>query len=233
MAEDKEKGLKRNSVSEDSGAGPAGRNFLLVVAIDEYAHCPKLNNCVKDAREFIEVLTDKYQFEPEHIATLYDGEATRANILARLNELKQKVKANDNLVIYFSGHGETEDGVGYWVPVAAHPEKNWEFISTYDIKSRLDPIPSFHTFVIVDACFSGTMFATYKAVKAGYETKRSRMGPQPRAGAGRDSRGEQPLCGRAAEKAAGEFGKPGRAAAGYRGDRGGAGRHPRPADAGI
>lgn len=160
----------------ESKSTPQGKNHLLVIAIDEYAHCPKLNNCVKDAREFIEVLTDKYQFEPEHVTTLYNGEATRANILGRLNELKQKVRSEDNLIIYFSGHGETEDDVGYWVPVAAQPEHNWEFISTYDIKSRLDPILSFHTFVIVDACFSGSLFAAYKSVKAGYETKRSRLG---------------------------------------------------------
>ena len=167
------KGTDFGSESENA---PQCKNHLLVIAIDEYAHCPKLNNCVKDAREFIDVLTRKYQFEPDNITALFNAEATRASILGRLNELKQKVSAEDNLVIYFSGHRETEDDVGYWAPVAAHPGHNWEFISTYDIKSRLDPISSFHTFVIVDACFSGALFSTYKSITPGYETKRSRWG---------------------------------------------------------
>ena len=36
--------------------GPTGNNHLLVIAIDEYVHCPKLRNCVKDAKEFAELL---------------------------------------------------------------------------------------------------------------------------------------------------------------------------------
>ncbi len=91
--------------------------------------------------------------------------------------MKDKVKPNDNLVIYFSSHGETVDDVGYWIPVEAHPDRDDEFVSTYDLKSRLDAINSFHTFVIADACFSGSLFLSYKDLSAaGYETKRSRWG---------------------------------------------------------
>ena len=156
--------------------GPSGTNHLLVIAIDEYEHCPVLQNCFKDAAGFIEVLKERYNFSDEHILTLYNSEATRANIHARLKELKKRVKPQDSLIIFFSGHGETEDNVGYWVPVEAHPTREWEFVSTNDIKSRLDAINSFHTFVIVDACFSGALFASYRSVKAGNETKRSRLG---------------------------------------------------------
>ena len=41
---------------------------------------------------------------------------------------------------------------------------------------RLDAIDSFHTFAVVDACFSGALFTTYKSVTPGYENKRSRWG---------------------------------------------------------
>ena len=79
-------------------------------------------------------------------------------------------------MIYFSGHGETEDNVGYWTPANAHPGQEWGYVSTDDIRRRLDAIDSFHTFVIVDACFSGALFATYKSATPGYENKRSRWG---------------------------------------------------------
>lgn len=175
---------KHQMATQNKGTGfdpeamraPRGKNHLLVIAIDEYAHCPKLYNCVKDAREFIEVLTARYQFEPGNITTLYNIEATRPNIHTELKKLKRQVGPDDNLVIYFSGHGETEDKVGYWVPVDARPQREWEYFSTDEIKRRLDAINSFHTFVIVDACFSGSLFTSYKSISPGYETKRSRWG---------------------------------------------------------
>lgn len=80
-------------IGPEAKSAPRGKNHLLVIAIDEYAHCPKLSNCVKDAREFIEVLTDRYQFDPDNITTLYNAEATRPNIHTRLKKLKGKIGA--------------------------------------------------------------------------------------------------------------------------------------------
>lgn len=176
MSEERTKGIKLGPLGAGDALGPSGTNHLLVIAIDEYEHCPVLHNCVKDALGFIEVLKERYNFFDANIQTLYNKEATRAKIHAYLKGLKDRVQPRDNLIIYFSGHGETEDNVGYWVPVEAQPAQEWEFVSTNDIKSRLDAINSFHTFVIVDACFSGALFASYRSVKAGNETKRSRLG---------------------------------------------------------
>ncbi|MCB9054185.1 MAG: caspase family protein, partial [Lewinellaceae bacterium] len=176
MSEEITRGINIESLEAADSRGPSGANHLLVIAIDEYEHCPVLNNCLQDALGFIEILKERYDFSDEHILTLYNKEATRANIHARLKELKKRVQPEDSLLIYFSGHGETEDNVGYWVPVEAHPDREWEFVSTNDIKSRLDAINSFHTFVIVDACFSGALFASYRSVKAGNENRRSRLG---------------------------------------------------------
>jgi len=163
-------------LGKEPQSAPRGRNHLLVIAIDEYAHCPRLHNCVKDAREFIDVLAGKYQFDPENITTLFNAKATRPNIHTQFKKLKDQVGPEDNLVLYFSGHGETEDNVGYWVPANARPGQEWEYFSTDEIKRRLDAINSFHTFVIVDACFSGSLFSTFKSAAAGYESKRSRWG---------------------------------------------------------
>ena len=174
MAE--EKGLNLDKQAGASQAGPQGRNFLLAIAIDEYVHCSKLNNCVKDARDFITILVNNYQFELENTITLFNSEATRSSISRTFQELKTKVKPQDNLVVYFSGHGETVDDIGYWVPVEAHPGADWEFLSTAEIKNRLDVVNSFHTFLVVDACFSGSLFTTYRSVNVGYESKRSRWG---------------------------------------------------------
>ena len=167
---------KGTGFDHEAASPPRGKNYLLVIAIDEYVHCHKLSNCVKDAQDLIEVLTTKYQFEASRILTLFNEEATRPNIHTQFKALKGQVNPEDNLLVYFSGHGETEDNVGYWVPANAHPQREWEYFSTDEIKRRLEAINSFHTFVIVDACFSGSLFSSYKSATPGYETKRSRWG---------------------------------------------------------
>ena len=157
--------------------GPTGNNHLLVIAIDDYAHCPKLSNCVKDAKDFAQLLWERYQFDEAHTYFLLDQAATRPNILNTIRDLRMQVKEADSLVIYYSGHGQTVDDVGYWIPVDAAPDSEVDFVSTLELKPRLDAINSFHTFLIADACFSGALFLQFKdtPVAAG-EDKRSRWG---------------------------------------------------------
>jgi formylglycine-generating enzyme required for sulfatase activity len=171
------KSIQLDDDSESGGISPGGDNHLLVIAIDDYRHCPRLNNCVKDARDFAGLLWDKYQFEENRTRFLLNAEATRTNILDAIRDLRHQVKAGDSLLLYYSGHGETMDGVGYWVPVEARAGSDAGYVSAHDLKSRLDVINSLHTFVIADACFSGSLFLTLKNVPLlGGEDKPSRWG---------------------------------------------------------
>ena len=159
----------------------SGNNYLFAIAIDKYQYAPTLSNCVRDAKGFIEILTSKYDFEPKNddkqlIFTLFNEEATRGNILTKLKDLRKVITPSDNLILYYSGHGEIDGDTGFWVPVGAHPDRDYEFVSTLDITGRLDAIHSFHTFLLVDACFSGSLFTTYKSLKKGIESNPSRWG---------------------------------------------------------
>ncbi len=65
---------------------PRGNNYLIAIAIDKYKHAPPLSNCVRDAEDFIQILTSKYDFEQKKdgqqlIFTLFNEQATRKNIL--------------------------------------------------------------------------------------------------------------------------------------------------------
>ena len=140
-----------------------GRNFLLIIGIDKYQDqpgIPRLNNAVYDAREVGRVLLDKYQFDREHCIELYDEQATQANILATLKQLAGRITDRDNLVIYFSGHGEYEEqiDIGSWLPVDARRDNPGSFIDFHRILGWLKAIKSFHTFLIADSCYAGTMF---------------------------------------------------------------------------
>ncbi|MEZ4776280.1 MAG: SUMF1/EgtB/PvdO family nonheme iron enzyme [Bacteroidia bacterium] len=135
------------------------RNHLLVIGIDQYAHFQKLNNPVSDSNRLVEVLTERYRFEPGDVRTLFDKEATREGIIDALDELTAKVTPADNLLIYFAGHGYYRKvmKIGYLIPVDARKEKFSDLISNTTIRDYISAIQAHHTLLIVDSCFSGSL----------------------------------------------------------------------------
>jgi formylglycine-generating enzyme required for sulfatase activity len=154
-----------------------GQNHLLLIGINDYQHSPKLNNCVSDAENIRDLLWERYHFDEAHTYPLFEKSATRKNILDTLDDLLDKIKKPDNLLILFSGHGELWNDKGFWVPVEGDPKSRSTFISTHDITSRLDHLDSQHTLLLVDACFSGSLFLTKSTAAAAMNFQRpSRWG---------------------------------------------------------
>jgi uncharacterized caspase-like protein len=104
------------------------------------------------------MLESKYKFD--HFRTLYNRLATRENIIRELEWLVRNVKEEDNVFIYYSGHGEfkKEYNKGYWVPADATEESTFQYVSNNDLQTFLSSIKSKHTLLISDACFSGDIF---------------------------------------------------------------------------
>ncbi len=155
-------GYPSNSLKTTS---PSGKNFVLAIGIDAYTHCPTLHNAVKDAQDFVNLLTNRYNFDSTHIITLFDAEATSRKIIAKFRELAQRVHTTDNLIIYFSGHGEFDKigKQGYWIPVNAERGELDDYLPNSTIRDWLNAITSHHTFLIADSCFSGTLFSSKDA----------------------------------------------------------------------
>ena len=150
------KGLK---ISEEKKALQIGTYYALIIGIDSYSgQWPKLQNAVRDAKAFEEMLKSKYKIDFFH--SLYDQNATRENIINEFEWMVQNVKPSDNVVIYYSGHGEYKKDLnkGYWVPVNATSNSTAQYISNNDIQTYLGGIKSKHTLLISDACFSGDIF---------------------------------------------------------------------------
>lgn len=151
--------LKGLNVAQAMKSVEVGNYYGLVIGIDQYSgDWPMLKNAVNDAKSVAELLSAKYTFQ--YIKTLYDKDATRDNILKELETLLQKVKENDNVLIYYSGHGEYIQAMdkGFWVPVDATAKSISKYISNEDIKAFLTGIHSKHTLLVTDACFSGDIF---------------------------------------------------------------------------
>lgn len=150
------KGLKASKAIQEVSVG---RYFALVIGINNYSgEWKPLQNAVNDAKAVAAQLSSLYEFES--IKTLYNEQATRTNILKEYEWLIANVRENDNLLIFYSGHGDYKENLqrGYWVPVDATTGSVSEMISNTDIKDFLGAIKSKHTFLIADACFSGDIF---------------------------------------------------------------------------
>ena len=132
-------------------------SYALVVGIDNYRHWPHLEYAVKDARE-VAVLLKSRGFQ---LQMLIDENATRSNILQRLDTIKKSADVNSRVVIYFAGHGQTEDlpgggERGYIVPVDADAY-NWKgtMLAMNRLNQRIRQIKAKHIFLSFDACYSG------------------------------------------------------------------------------
>ena len=151
--------LKGLNVAQAMKSVEVGEYYGLIIGIDEYTgEWPPLRNGVNDAKGVAELLSSKYTFTS--LKTMYNQEATRDKILAEFERLMNTVKANDNVFIYYSGHGEYIESMdkGFWVPVDANGKSVSKYISNEDIRSFLSGIPSKHTLLVTDACFSGDIF---------------------------------------------------------------------------
>ena len=136
-----------------------GDYYALMIGIDKYkGHWTTLDNAVRDAKTVEKTLKERYKFD--YFRTLYDEEATRENIINEMEWLVDNVKPEDNVLIFYSGHGEFKRKLnrGYWVPVDAKTTSTSKYISNSDIQTFLGGINSKHTLLISDACFSGDIF---------------------------------------------------------------------------
>jgi WD40 repeat protein len=151
--------LKGLNVSYTGNELQFGKFYALIIGIDSYKGLwPALKNAVNDAKALETTLRNKYKFD--YFKQLYNEQATRVNIIKEMEWLVDNVKPTDNLLIFYSGHGEYNESLkkGYWVPVDALNKSTSSYISNSDIQTFLGGIKSKHTLLISDACFSGDIF---------------------------------------------------------------------------
>ncbi len=139
-----------------------GENYLLVIGVNDYQSWTPLYNAVKDCRDIVRTLTLEYQFDPQNVYTLFNNEATRENILEILENLQEKITGDDNLLVYYAGHGyfNKSTELGYWVPVNARKDKVADFIPNSTIRDYVKAIKSHNTLLIADACYSGSLLGS-------------------------------------------------------------------------
>jgi hypothetical protein len=132
----------------------AGRYVALLVGNNKYENVQDLNTAISDVRAMSDLLQSKYGFE---VTLLENG--TRRQILGAINRLRGELGPDDNLLIYYAGHGtlDRQSRTGYWLPVDAEPDSDINWISNEAITRYLRSMLARHVMVIADSCFSGTL----------------------------------------------------------------------------
>lgn len=146
-----------------------GKDYLFVIGIDKYADWPRLNNASRDAKDFRELMMKEYGFKKDNVHDLFDEQATRKEIYARLRQYVEKLDENDRLLVYFSGHGFYDSVLetGYWIPADAHSGADDEYLNNLEITRMLQKMKAKNIFVIADACYSGQLLRDMQKENSG------------------------------------------------------------------
>jgi len=117
----------------------------------------ELNTAVSDAQSLASLLKSDYGFSDVTVVT----NANRKKILGEFELLSKRVNPNDNILIYYAGHGHLEDNSrrGYWIPVDGQGYDSTTFIRNSTIRDEINIIAekTKHTLLISDSCFSGAL----------------------------------------------------------------------------
>ena len=157
-------GFNSKSSSQQS-VNQSEEYHALIIGVDTYRHgsLNDLNDPVNDARKIKEILQSRYTFHPGNVQLL--SNPRRAEIVDALDRLSSTLSDQDNLLIFYSGHGywDKKTNQGYWLPSDAEKTRRANWIPNGTIRDYINGIKSKHTLLISDACFSGGIFKTKKA----------------------------------------------------------------------
>jgi len=117
-----------------------GRSIVAAIGINDYTNWQKLKNAVQDAVGFQQTLIDKLGFVAP-ISPLIDSAATRDAIESLVeDQLRDVLKEDDSLVLFFAGHGHTRveerSETGFIVPVDARRPDTKEYWSDSKYRTK-------------------------------------------------------------------------------------------------
>lgn len=146
-------------------ASPDGTYYALMIGVERYGD-PKINRLeypVEDARSLGNILSGYYTFEDKNIS--YLSNPTRQQILRKFEEMRRTLGPEDNLLIYYAGHGYWDEEMrqGYWLLADSRRDDRSNWLSNSTVTDYLRAIATRHILLISDACFSGSIFRTRSA----------------------------------------------------------------------
>ena len=137
-----------------------GKYYALIIANNTYkteSGMMNLQRPLSDAAALREVLASRYTFDRANIMTLYDR--SKLDVEVTLEELQKKLLPEDNLLIFYAGHGimDMESDIGYWLlSDATRSRVTW--LSNSAVTDFIKSCRARHVLLIADACYSGSIY---------------------------------------------------------------------------
>ncbi len=137
--------------------------YALLIAVQNYdsPEISKLDYPVSDAKRLEDLLLSQYTFDRENIISLVNP--TRRTIYQTLQSLRNKLTDQDNLLIFYAGHGFWVEDMkqGFWLAKDAsgiNDPSDW--IPNSTVRDYIKAIKARHILLVADSCFSGGIFKT-------------------------------------------------------------------------
>ncbi len=149
---------------------------VFAVGLNKYQN-PALNlsYAEPDAKGIIAFFREKGKglFKDVYVTEIFNEEATKATIFAKLKEL-EKTSPQDVVLIYLAGHGENIDDKWYFIPYElTYPEREeavkTKGISSIELADYVKQIKAQKVLVVIDACKAGAMLIAFR----GFEDRKA------------------------------------------------------------
>ena len=134
-----------------------GRYYALLIGDQHYKTLDSLVTPHADVERVARVLEDQYGFS---VRILEDADDVA--ILRALNDLDRVLKPEDNLLLYYAGHGyrlgSPVGQAGFWLPANADPPPDDTYwIATEQVSAHLARLPARRVLVVADSCYAGLL----------------------------------------------------------------------------
>ena len=152
-----------------------GERYALIVGVGHYAESkiPPLPHAANDAKAFANFL-EASDLRNDNLILLLEEQATKKNVSQAMRDLRNRIKPNDTVVVYFSTHGWKPNDLGN-VPIILHDtrvdaKRAWVDPKTSlqddEIRQFIEAVSPARVMVVLDVCYSGGAFAKIPGVLA-------------------------------------------------------------------
>jgi formylglycine-generating enzyme required for sulfatase activity len=138
-----------------------GNNYALIVGVNAYREWTPLQTATNDARVLSDILIKQYGYSNDRIILRTDDKAALSQLTADLHDAAGRLRSDDNLPIYFAGHGQIDDLTreGYWIPVEGKLKDPSTWLPPSMVKNILssDLVKGKNIVGVADSCYAGVL----------------------------------------------------------------------------
>lgn len=148
-----------------SGDASIGTKRALLIGINKYKAVPRLQGSLNDIETMRQILLTRWGFADQNITVMTDEAATRAGMMAALEQLAKDAGPNDTVYFHYSGHGsqvedlngdEPDDHLDETLVPQDGRTPGIRDITDDELDAIFSRMAAKNAFIVLDSCHSGT-----------------------------------------------------------------------------